>query len=97
MEKMIKFSRIGFGFSRVLKIMAWVGCGLLLASLVFIVCTKDTSGLIYRDDHMHVSVYAPVALGNYSLAQAIPQFPLQLQVLCSLDSFCVNSSAYSLA
>lgn len=71
MEKMIKFSKIGYGFSKVLKIMAWVGCGLLLASLVFIVCTKDTSGLIYRDDNMHVSVYAPVALGDYSLAQAI--------------------------
>lgn len=71
MEKMIKFSRIGYGFSKVLKIMAWVGCGLLLASLVFIVCTKDTSGLIYRGDNMHVSVYAPVSWKNYSLAQAI--------------------------
>ncbi len=71
MEKMIRFSKIGYGFSRVLKIMAWVGCGLLIASLVFMICTKDTSGLIYRGDNVHVSVYAPVALGNYSLAQAI--------------------------
>lgn len=71
MEKMIKFSKIGYGFSKVLKIMSWVGCGLLLASLVFIVCTKDTSGLIYRGDNMNVSIYAPVAFGNYTIAQTI--------------------------
>lgn len=69
MDKLIKFSRIGCGFSKALKILAWVSCGLMAASLVFICITKDTSGLMFKVGG--VSFYAPVEMTGHTVEQAI--------------------------
>ncbi|MCQ2411656.1 MAG: DUF2975 domain-containing protein [Sphaerochaetaceae bacterium] len=68
MEKMIKYSKIGYVFANVLKVLAWVGCGLLLASMIVMAVTKDTSGLIYQGEN--VSVYSPVSMGDATLGAA---------------------------
>lgn len=69
MEKMIKYSKIGYVFAKVVKILAWVGCGLLLASMIVMAVTKDTSGLIYQGEH--VNVYSAVSMGDATLGTAL--------------------------
>lgn len=69
MEKMIRFSKVGYVLSKVIKMMAWIGCGLIVVSLGVFLLASNTRGLIYEGEGF--SVYTPFVMSGYSLAQAI--------------------------